>query len=479
MPTALRFSLDRHDLAGVQHLVVLGHREALTSEIVAEILPDGLSTTVWRRMVGSKPVTEDGRVSTTWLDGTPERLVAAMLPEVASRHNAPSGSWAVAPLLAAHRRAPHLGVVVAPMPAAHHAAIAAALGRAFPTWADGSDAVVPVVWLDGPDAPTLARLAVVADAVRRAAEWVDRPPSILGPNALREEAEAIARRHSTVRAHSVVGPELARQGLGGIWAVGKAAVEPPAMVVLDHLPEGEPDDAPTEVWVGKGILFDTGGLSLKTKTAMPGMKTDMGGAAAVLAAFEAAVRLGHRRRLTAIVALAENAIGPGATRPDDVVVLASGRSVEINNTDAEGRLVLADAMAWALKHRRVARILDLATLTGAQAVATGRRIAAVVSNDGPLEDTLVTAGRRCGDVVFPLPFVPEFLMREFKSPIADMRNSVSDRNNAQSSCAAAFLHAHLDGTTPWAHVDLAAPAVAGDRGTGFGVALLLALADAV
>lgn len=476
MPSALAFSLDRQDLQGAQHLVVLGHREGLLSDAVASVLPEGLSASVWRRMVGSKPVTEDGRVSTTWLDGTPERVVAAMLPEVASRHNAPSGSWAVAPLLAGHRRAAGLAVVIAPTSHKHHAAIATALGRAFPTWADGSTTTVPVVWLDGPDAATLDRLATAADAVRRAAEWVDRPPSVLGPNALREEAEAIGRRHGSVRVHTVVGAELARQGLGGLWAVGKAAVEPPSLVVLDHLPPEAPEDAPTEVWVGKGILFDTGGLSLKAKTTMPGMKTDMGGAAAVLAAFEAAVRLGHPRRLTAIVALAENAIGPGATRPDDVIVLASGKSVEINNTDAEGRLVLADAMAWALKHRRVARLLDLATLTGAQAVATGRRIAAVVSNDAAFEEQLVAAGRRSGDVVFPLPFVPEFFMREFKSPIADMRNSVGDRNNAQSSCAATFLHAHLDDTTPWAHVDLAAPAVAGDRGTGFGVALLLTVA---
>ena len=229
--------------------------------------------------------------------------------------------------------------------------------------------------------------------------------------------------------------------------------------------------------VGKGITYDTGGLSLKTKTGMVGMKTDMGGAAAVLGAFWAACRLQIRREITAVLCIAENSIGADATRPDDVLRMYSGRTVEVNNTDAEGRLVLADGLAWLAKHVKPDLIVDCATLTGAQLVATGKRHAAVYTNDEALEDRLVELGKRTGDLVHPLPYAPEFYRKEFHSRVADLRNSVKDRANAQSSCAGQFLAEHLrpfEGR--WAHVDLAGPATSGGRGTGFGVALLCGLA---
>jgi probable aminopeptidase NPEPL1 len=245
------------------------------------------------------------------------------------------------------------------------------------------------------------------------------------------------------------------------------------LVVLSYAPPGA---ARTLAWVGKGIVYDTGGLSLKTKEGMPGMKGDMGGAAAVLGAFAAAVRLGVPARIHALLCVAENAIGPAAIRPDDIITLYSGRTVEINNTDAEGRLVLGDGVAWAVKHLRPDVLVDLATLTGAQLVATGKRHAGVVCNDEELEAAAVRAGRASGDLVHPLPYVPEFFRREFKSDVADLKNSVKDRSNAQSSCAAQFIAEHLGGYDgPWLHVDLAGPSANGERGTGFGVALLLTL----
>jgi probable aminopeptidase NPEPL1 len=209
----------------------------------------------------------------------------------------------------------------------------------------------------------------------------------------------------------------------------------------------------------------------------------MAGAAAALAAFRAAVRIGIRERLVVALAIAENAVGPRALRPDDILTLYSGKTVEVNNPDAEGRLVLADALCWVAKHHHPDVLVDLATLTGAQSIATGKRHAALYCSEEELERKAVEAGRSSGDLVHPLPFAPELFRREFSSPVADMRNSVKDRNNAQPSCAAQFIHNHLTAAGyegPWLHVDMAAPAVhSNGRGTGFGVGLLLVLAGLV
>jgi probable aminopeptidase NPEPL1 len=163
-----------------------------------------------------------------------------------------------------------------------------------------------------------------------------------------------------------------------------------------------------------------------------------------------------------------------------VLTLHSGKTVEINNTDAEGRLLLADGVSYAARKLGADLILDAATLTGAQSIATGVNHAAIISNDEELEHLAVRVGRDVGDLVHPLPFAPEFYQPEFKSPLADMRNSVKNRSNAQTSCAAQFIHAHLEGTgARWLHVDLAGPAFRDERGSGYGVALLAGLATAV
>jgi len=211
---------------------------------------------------------------------------------------------------------------------------------------------------------------------------------------------------------------------------------------------------------------------------MAGMKCDMGGAAAVLGAFQAAVAGGFKQNLYAVLCVAENAIGPDAVRPDDIITLFSGKTVEINNTDAEGRLVLGDGLAYAVKNLAADTIVDVATLTGAQMIATGKRHAAVMSNAQELEQSAVQAGRLCGDLVHPLPYCPEFFRSEFKSELADLKNASKDRMNAQTSCAGQFLAEHLgDFNGDWLHVDIAGPSGMGERGTGFGVALLHQLFD--
>ena len=175
--------------------------------------------------------------------------------------------------------------------------------------------------------------------------------------------------------------------------------------------------------------------------------------------------------------LVENAIGPTAYRPDDILDMHSGHTVEVNNTDAEGRIVLGDAASYLGRNYKVDLIVDMATLTGAQLIATGNRHAGIVSNREGLETAAVAAGLESGDMTFPMPFAPEVFQNEFRSKVADMKNSVADRMNAQSSCAAQFVYSHIDDLDiPWLHVDIAGPASRDERGTGFGVALVATLA---
>mmetsp|Transcript_4053 Transcript_4053/g.13317 ORF Transcript_4053/g.13317 Transcript_4053/m.13317 type:complete len:318 (-) Transcript_4053:1558-2511(-) len=302
------------------------------------------------------------------------------------------------------------------------------------------------------------------------------------------EAEAVAARLGAgVTVRVTRGEDLEAQGYGCLYGVGKAAELAPALVVLSHSKKADSSSkGKAACLVGKGIVYDTGGLALKSKEGMCSMKMDCGGAAAVLSAFEGAVASGDYGPYTSlhcVLCVAENAIGPKAFRHDDILTSFSGKTVEVNNTDAEGRLVLADGVAHCTKpgafddEEEVALVVDAATLTGAQMVATGKRICALVSNDDDVEAAAVDAGLRSGDLARPLPFVPEWHKAEFKSVVADMKNSVKDRNNAQCSCAASFVfqHLHPDYHGAWLHVDLAGPAFVNDRATGFGCALIMAL----
>ena len=206
---------------------------------------------------------------------------------------------------------------------------------------------------------------------------------------------------------------------------------------------------------------------------MSNMKCDMGGSAAVLGAFRVLAANGCKHKVSVILCLAENAIGPKAYKPDDVLRMHSGKTVEINNTDAEGRLCLASGVSYAARVLKADTVIDAATLTGAQMVATGLLHGALVSNDEDLEGRFVAAGKASGDLVHPLPFAPELYKSEFESAVADMCNSVRNRMNAQTACAAQFVYWHIEDTgVKWAHIDLAGPAFPKNRGTGFGVALI-------
>ncbi|CAD6993159.1 unnamed protein product [Ceratitis capitata] len=323
----------------------------------------------------------------------------AAVPLKSSRHNTPSRAHAITRLVRTHIMHANEENVVIVCDRSDLFASACAVARAFPLYSrktcsgaqgkvesysqdevmekedDGNANVNPVINVefivietDGQvcdeelQSTDIACIEEAARGIRLAARIVDMPCNEMNVSHFVKEAELIAKElcinHTIIR-----GEELRERGFGGIYGVGKAAAVPPALVVLSYEPKGAQD---TIAFVGKGIVYDTGGLSIKGKTAMPGMKRDCGGAAAILGAFYAAVKCGFTENLHAVFCMAENAVGPNATRPDDVHTLYSGRTVEINNTDAEGRLVLSDGVSFARKDLKANIILDMATLTGAQ-----------------------------------------------------------------------------------------------------------------
>ncbi|XP_022094544.1 probable aminopeptidase NPEPL1 [Acanthaster planci] len=410
----------------------------------------------------------------------------AALPLKASRHNAPSRAHALTKLVKSYLPGLSKECIVVVCERSSAFALACAVARAFPLFSRkaghksaGARVVTVEFILVGEDRgkalteEDIKTMAVTADAIRHTARIVDTPCNEMNTDHFLQEVQRVGAELG-IQPFIVRGEELQKRGFGGIYGVGKAAANPPAMAVLSYRPDSATQ---TIAWVGKGIVYDTGGLSIKGKTAMPGMKRDCGGAAGVLGAFAAAVKLGFKENLHAIFCLAENSVGPLATRPDDVHILYSGKSVEINNTDAEGRLVLGDGVAYAVKDLKADIILDMATLTGAQGISTGKYHAGLLTNSEEWEEACAKAGRSSGDLVFPLVYCPELHFCEFGSPVADMKNSVMDRGNAQSSCAGLFIGAHIGFDYPgtWIHLDIASPSHSGERATGYGVALLVAL----
>ncbi len=471
--TDLTYTTDLSTFSRRRTLAVIGRKDRLRDPALRERLD--IPAASWEAMLERTEGGDSGGAATTWIGR--RKVIAGVLPEACSRHNSPSRAWAVPGLARRVDGGEDAAVLLCTERPEQAFALALAAARAFPLYSAASgkrsrrEVALAVL---GPDGPVEdARIQAGIEGVRMAAELVDTPTSDLHTEAFVRRAEQVA---AELGADCAVtrGAALREQGFGGLWAVGKAAVHKPALVVLDWRPPGA---RRTVAWVGKGIVYDTGGLSIKSKTGMPGMKGDMGGAAAALGAFQAAVRGGFADRLVAVLCLAENAVGPESVRPDDIVTMKSGRTVEINNTDAEGRLVLADGVRWAAEALSPDLLVDLATLTGAALVATGRVHAAIYTNDEAVERAAVAAGLRAGEPVHPLVYAPELLRKEFKSHVADMKNSVRDRANAQSSCAGQFIANHLPDPAPrWLHVDLAGPAWdSDDRGTGYGVGLLLEL----
>ncbi len=271
--------------------------------------------------------------------------------------------------------------------------------------------------------------------------------------------------------------ELAERGFGGIIGVGQGSTRPPRLVQARY----DGGAGPHVVLVGKGITFDSGGLSLKPNASMLEMKSDMGGAAAVLATVRAVADLALPLRVTVLAAVAENLPSGTAQRPGDVLTQYGGRTVEVLNTDAEGRLVLADALAYADLELAPDLVVDVATLTGAMPVALGKRCAGLFASDDALAEQLVAAGEASGEQVWRMPIVDDY-RPTLDSPIADLRNIGQPGRKLQGgSIVAALFLREFTGGRPWAHLDIAGPAFTGSDedertkgGTGFGVRLLTA-----
>jgi probable aminopeptidase NPEPL1 len=412
-------------------------------------------------------------------DAGPERVLLGVLPDAVSRHNCPARSVAADGLLkAAALDEGRSAVVLCLEERAHALPLARSVARSVPAFSRATKKKPATVALvaAGTDGRRVALSSFDREVVERSrwAAWLaDTPTADMHTTDFVRETRKAARGIPHLQVTVLSGDELLRRGLGGLHAVGRTAVHPPKLLLLRYRP---PRARGLAALIGKGIVYDTGGLSLKVGGTMPGMKHDMGGAAGVVGAALALAAARHPGGFVAAAALAENAIGPDSYRPDDILAMHSGKTVEINNTDAEGRLVVADAASYVARRFAPDVLVDMATLTGAQLVSTGMRHAAIVSNREGLEAAAFAAGRRSGDLTFPLPFAPEIFQAEFRSQVADMKNSVANRTNAQSSCAAQFIHAHIeDLDLPWLHVDMAGPASNGERGTGYGVALLATL----
>jgi len=320
----------------------------------------------------------------------------------------------------------------------------------------------------------LDRVVTTAKAVTLARDFGNRPSNEKNPQWIAQRAVEIGKS-SGLRVRVLDEVALAKRRFGGLLAVGGGSASPPRLVVLDY--KGEPT-APKVVLVGKGITFDSGGLSLKPADGMPLMKTDMSGAGAVLATMSALRDLGVTANVTAILACAENMPSGSAYRPGDVVRHFGGRTSEVFNTDAEGRMVLADALAYANTRLRPDVIVDLATLTGAATVGLSRQYGALFANSEALAGQLLAAGEESSDKVWRLPLVPEY-RSALDSEIADISH-ISRENIGGGAITAALFLQEFVGERRWAHLDIAGPARAektsGDKtrgATGFGVRLLL------
>jgi leucyl aminopeptidase len=326
------------------------------------------------------------------------------------------------------------------------------------------------------------RAARISDWVNRARDLVNSPPNEATPERLAARAAEIASEVQHVEADALSPAQIKEQGMGAFAAVAQGSDVEPRLVVLRYEP---PQPAKADLvlgLVGKAITFDTGGISLKPSLHMQDMKGDMAGGAAVIEATGAIADLGLPIRVISVVAACENMPGGHAYRPGDILTAANGKTIEVTNTDAEGRLVLADALWYAREHGAT-HILDLATLTGAMELALGDLYAGVFANDDDWREQVVAAGEASGDHAWEFPLHPRY-RRYVDSAFADLKNS-SDLRQASPALAAAFLE-EFAGEGPWAHADIAGPAFLerprGDYlsqrgGTGYGVRLIVELAS--
>jgi leucyl aminopeptidase len=328
---------------------------------------------------------------------------------------------------------------------------------------------------DGGVAEAVERARISAEAENFARELQDLPSNVVTPSYLAGRANAIAEEHDSVTCEVLGREQIKDKGMGGLVAVSQGTAEEPQLIVLRYQGGG---GGKTLGLVGKGVTFDTGGISIKPAASMHEMKMDMSGAAAVIEAVSAIAKLELPIDVLAVIPSTENMPSGTAVKPGDIITQLNGKTVEVNNTDAEGRLILADALAYAVE-LGADRIVDLATLTGAVLIALGSTYAALISNDDELAAEVEGAASRTGELAWRLPLHDEY--KELtKGTAADLTNA-SAKRKAGTIYAASFLEEFVDGR-PWVHLDIAGTAwdvgreYVGKGPTGFGVRLLVDLA---
>ncbi|MDY6028795.1 MAG: leucyl aminopeptidase [Acidaminococcaceae bacterium] len=322
----------------------------------------------------------------------------------------------------------------------------------------------------------IAAAETVADAVSLARNLANRPGNALTPEDLAVEAEKIAATFG-LECEILGERELREKNMNAILAVGQGSVHKPKMISLKYNGAG---DAPYTAYVGKGITFDSGGISIKPSENMGEMKDDMSGAAAALAAIKGIASLQKRCNVIAVMACAENMPDGNAQRPGDIVRAANGKTIEVVNTDAEGRMVLADAV-WYACRQGAAKVIDIATLTGAVSVALGTETAGVVANDDALAAAIRTTGKKTGEFYWQLPSSQE-LKEALKSDVADLVNSAGRAGGCITG--GLFIGEFVDAEVPWAHIDIGGTSTAAKTNghivkgsTGSGVMTLIKLAE--
>jgi leucyl aminopeptidase len=318
-----------------------------------------------------------------------------------------------------------------------------------------------------------APLKHLLDGVTFARDLASEPANILYPAEMARRARILESLGATV---TVLGEaEMEKLGMGALLGVGRGSERESQLIVIDW--RGDAAAGPPVALIGKGVCFDTGGISLKPPDGMWDMKWDMGGAGAVLGAMHLIAARKARANVVGIVAAVENMPDGKAQRPGDVVRSMSGQTIEVLNTDAEGRLILADALTYAQETYHPSAIVDLATLTGAILVALGSEFAGLFANDEALAERLAGAAKAEGEGLWRMPLADGY-DKKIKSPIADMQN-ISNSREAGASIGAVFIQRFVKDKTPWAHIDIAGTAWAKEEkgtqpkgATGYGVRLL-------
>jgi leucyl aminopeptidase len=322
-----------------------------------------------------------------------------------------------------------------------------------------------------------SRVHTICQGTILAREWVNTPSNDKRPERFARSIVAMAKKES-LKVTMLGEKELKQKKLGAIMAVTAGSRSKPRMVILEHNPKGSKK---TVALVGKGVTFDSGGINLKASSGMEEMKLDMSGAAAVAATLITAAKLNSGFRVIGILPIVENMPSGNASRPGDIIKTYDGKTVEIGNTDAEGRLILIDAISYGIEKYKPQTLIDIATLTGACVVALGEKIAGTFSFDDQLAKDIILSGQKTHERCWRLPLTEDY-KELFKSDFADL-NNVGNTRYGGAITAALFLSEFIKDTR-WAHIDIAGPAYAkkesaycGPGGTGFGVRLLCELLD--